>query len=102
MQPDNGGIMFSTCPSVFVCAHMHVSSGGVLQLACHRLLVDFCVCTTVGIFVSMFDLGLPPFQFPNLGRGLGVKPPADGGPEVSPPEKFWNSVCDLVHFGAVW
>ena len=46
-------------------------------------------------------LGLPPFQFPNPGRGSGAEPPADGRPGVSPPENVLNSVCDLVHFCAI-
>ena len=45
---------------------------------------------------------MPPFHFPNPGRGSGAEPPADGRPGVSPPEHFWDSICDLVHFDAVW
>jgi len=48
------------------------------------------------------QLRLPPFHFPNPGRGSGAEPPADGRPGVSPPENFWNSICDLVHFDAIW
>ena len=35
---------------------------------------------------------LPPLHFPNQGRESGV----------SAPENFWNSICDLVHFEAIW
>jgi len=52
--------------------------------------------------VDTRGLGLSPFHFPNLGRGSGAEPPADGRPGVSPSENFWNSVCDLVHFCAIW
>ena len=37
-------------------------------------------------------LELPPLHFPNPGRGSGVLPA----------ENFWNSICDLVHFEAIW
>jgi len=47
-------------------------------------------------------LGLSPFHFPNPGRWPGAEPPADGRPGVSPSENFWNSLCDLVHFDAIW
>ena len=47
-------------------------------------------------------IGLPPLHFPNPGRGSGAEPPADGRPGVSTPENFWNSICDLVHFDAIW
>ena len=44
------------------------------------------------IFVSLILFNhplkpLPPFHFSNPGRGL---------------ENFWNSICDLVHFDAIW
>ena len=45
---------------------------------------------------------MPPFHFPNPGRGSGAEPTADGRSGVSPPENFWNSMCDLVHFDAIW
>ena len=37
-------------------------------------------------------LGLPRLHFPNPGRGSGGITPG----------KFWNSICDLVHFEAIW
>ena len=67
------------------------------------LLCYVMVTFSVVSYLVLYNQTQPnPFHFPNLGRGLGVKPPADGGPEVSPPEKFRNSVCDLVHFDAIW
>jgi len=47
-------------------------------------------------------IGLPPLHFLNPGRGSGAEPPADGRPGVSPPENFWNCICDLLHFDAIW
>jgi len=45
---------------------------------------------------------LQPFHFPNPGLWSGAEPPADGRPGMIPPENFWNSVCDLVHFCVIW
>ena len=42
------------------------------------------------------------FSLSQSGTGSGAQPPADGRPGVSPPENFWNSICDLVHFDAIW
>ena len=52
--------------------------------------------------VEVVNVGLPSFHFPNPGKGSGAGPPADVRPGVSPPENFWISICDLVHFYAIW
>ena len=54
-----------------------------------------CCCCRYGVFSQM---GLPPFHFSNPGRGSEAEPSADG----CPGENFWNSICDLVHFDAIW
>ena len=56
----------------------------------------------IGLPVYAWDFRVATFHFPNPGRGSGTVPPADGRPGVSPPKNFWNSVCDLVHFDAIW
>jgi len=59
--------------------------------------------------VSFFLLGCIGCTRCNLIRISGVRvatfaflPNRDGGPGVSPPENFWNSICDLEHFEAIW
>jgi len=52
----------------------------------------------------MFAVVLPPFHFPNLeqmSRG-GAQCPQLTGIRGYHPENFWNSLCDLVHFDAIW
>ena len=36
----------------------------------------------------LLSVGLPPFHFPNPGRGSGAEPPADWRPGVSPRKTF--------------
>ena len=46
---------------------------------------------------------MPPFHFPNPGRGSGGEAPSRPGVlGVSPGENFCNCVCDLLYFVAVW
>ena len=42
------------------------------------------------------------FLLSQSGTGVWTEPPADRRPGVSPPENFWNSLRDLVHFDAIW
>jgi len=56
----------------------------------------------IGLPVYAWDFRVATFHFPNPARASGTVPPADGRPGVSPPKNFWNSVCDLVHFDAIW
>jgi len=62
--------------------------------ACYHFCWRCCSCR-YGVFSQ---IGLPPFHFSNPGRGSEAEPSADG----CPGKNFWNSICDLVHFDAVW